>query len=91
MRRRDFCKLTAGGVAGALIIPWNNAAADVLRPHTELHADPLSAGHGGPLPRVRVHPGWRGLVTGENTPFIPIGANSKPLELFPECGAWCCD
>ena len=74
MRRRDFCMLAASGVAGALTISWNGLDAQVGQPHAERHADPLSVGHGGALPKVRVHAGWRGLVTGENEPFIPIGA-----------------
>ena len=74
MRRRDFCMLAASGVAGALTIPWNGLDAQVGQPHAERHADPLSVADGGALPKVRVRAGWRGLVTGENEPFIPIGA-----------------
>lgn len=74
MQRRTFCKLAATSVAGALTIQWDQAAVQARQPHLELHADPLPAGGGGPLPKVRVHAGWRGLVTGEKKPFIPMGA-----------------
>ena len=73
MRRRDFCKLAASSVAGALVAPSNRAEAHTDQPSME-SADTPSANGGMALSRVRVHPLWRGLVTGENTPFIPIGA-----------------
>ncbi|MDA8378949.1 MAG: cellulase family glycosylhydrolase [Planctomycetia bacterium] len=74
MQRRDFCKLAATSVAGALAWPWNSTSVQAGQSHTELAANPLPAGGGGPLPKIRVHPGWRGLVTDENKPFVPIGA-----------------
>ena len=74
MQRRDFCKLAATGVAGALTLPWNATAVQAGQPRTALHADPLPAGSGAALPKVRIHPGWKGLVTEGNKPFIPFGA-----------------
>ena len=74
MQRRDFCKLAATSVAGALALPWNGVSVQAEQPHTELLADPLPAGGSGPLPKVRVHPGWRGLIMGENKPIVPYGA-----------------
>ncbi len=75
MRRRDFCKLAATGVAGALAWPWNSTSVQAEQSHTEPHADPLSVvGGSGPMPKVWVYPGWHGLVTDENKPFVPIGA-----------------
>ncbi|MGC8625362.1 MAG: cellulase family glycosylhydrolase, partial [Phycisphaerae bacterium] len=66
--------LVATGVAGTLTLPWNGASAEAGQSHTELHAEPLPARASGSLPKVRVHPGWHGLVTADNKPFTPFGA-----------------
>jgi len=74
MRRRDFCKLAASGVAGAFTQPWNKPAVQAGPSYTELHADPLPEGGSSALSKVRPHRGWKGLATEGRRPFIPIGA-----------------
>lgn len=74
MHRRDFCKLAASGVAGALTLQRDATAVQAGRSHTALHADPLPVSGGAVLPKVRIHPGWKGLVAEGNRHFIPIGA-----------------
>ncbi len=78
MRRRNFCKLIT---AAALTSPLS----PVLGRHSE--SDIAEASDAGPavvssggshtvaaLSKVRVHPGWKGLVKADNKPFIPFGA-----------------
>lgn len=75
MNRREFCKLAAAGAAGGLVLPEGMVSAEAtLSPQMVSHADPLPPGSGELQPKVRVHPGWRGLVSGLNNPFIPFGA-----------------
>ena len=69
MRRRDFCQLAATCVAGGLAANWNTLADQTVR----ATADAVPPAAASTLARVRVHPGWRGLVTGDHTPFVPFG------------------
>ncbi|MHB1767518.1 MAG: cellulase family glycosylhydrolase [Phycisphaerae bacterium] len=79
MRRRDFCKFAATAVATACASSWNRAsghagAPDILNA-PDVSPGPTKVRHAsGAPPKVRVHPGWKGLVTADNQPFIPFGA-----------------
>lgn len=77
MLRRDFCKLAAA----ALTSPLVQGAGKTYDPESALAAGPspvaLSTedrGASGVLRKILVHPGWRGLATSDNKPFIPFGA-----------------
>lgn len=76
MHRRDFCKLlTATALASPLARMPGRAFNPESAEATGLASLPAEGrGATGTLPKVRMHPEWRGLATGDNTPFIPFGA-----------------
>lgn len=76
MHRRRFCKLAASGAIGAIASPWNGTLQAVpakAAGGNKASAVSVTAGGKTSLPRIRVHPGWRGLVTTDNKPFVPFG------------------
>ena len=77
MHRRDFCKLATVGAIAGIAPQWEHnlslaGQADTLRLGAALTAT-APGGAAQTLAKVRVRPGWRGLVTADNKPFIPFG------------------